>query len=366
MPYLLSNPDNQQHSLNLLSLSTTFMKSIRLFALLFFANLLAAEAQPPVLNSNYFPVLGKAFSGRNFFRNQPWPVATGANVTWDFTPLQANYITDYNFAFRNKPTTGTQGSPLFPGAEMTQMSFFGEDSIENFLRTNGGQLLKMGYKYKGWDGNEIFNPNRVEFQSNLDFGDVHITQINSVKNIVGTPPQYFKYYDTLAYAGYGTMITTFATYQNVPLVTRKFATWYSNELNGNYSLHQLGRHWYWYLPTFGAPYISYTEEVYMLAPEQVYYDGYIGFIPQVSNSELAENLKLNVFPTQIQNLPTLYVTGLRDGIESEYSITDMIGRTLQSGSVKNQQIDVAQLPKGIFQLQVWQQNQSLQTRIVKE
>lgn len=341
------------------------MKNLFLFSLIFSVFIGFAEAQAPVFNNSYLPVMGKSFSGRSFFRTQAWPVSGGPNQTWDFTPLEANYITNYNFAFRNKPTTGTQGLNLFPGAEMTQMAFFGEDSIENFLRVSSGQLVKMGYKYKGWDGNEIFTPNRIECIPNFDYGDINLSECNSVLNIQGAPPQYFKFYDTLEYAGYGTMITTFATYNNVPMFKRNFASWFSTEQAGPYSLHLLGRHWYWYLPQFGAPYIKYSEELFLLTPDQPYYEGYIGFIPQVGVGENEAMSKIQVFPTRIQKESNIYVAGINSDA-AQFTITDLLGRTVSEGRLSEAQIPVSNLASGIFQISIRQGDRFVKSRLVKE
>lgn len=342
------------------------MKKSILFSLFFSSILGFAGAQAPVFNNSYLPQMGKFFSGRNFFRTQAWPVTSGPNQIWDFTPLQANYITNYNFAFRNKPTTGTQGAALFPGAEMTQMAYFGEDSIENFLRVSNGQLVKMGYKYKGWDGNEIFTPNRIECIPNFDYGDVNTFECNSVLNIVGAPPQYFRFYDTLEYAGYGTMITTFATYNNVPMFKRNFASWISMDQNGPFSLHLLGKHWYWYLPQYGAPYIRYSEELYLMTPDQPLYDGYIGFIPQVGIGENETSPSVHIFPTRIHQEPWLVASGLAEGINSKFTLTDIFGRTISAGKVEDGQIPVFGLSSGVYQLSIQQGNRLFKSRIVKE
>lgn len=339
------------------------MKNSTLLVLAFCFLIVDLKAQPPVINSQYLPVLGKFFSGRNFYRTQAWPVTTGPNSNWDFTGLQANYITDYSFAFRNKPTTGTQGQSLFPGADMTQMSYFGSDSIENFIKVNNGQLNKMGYKYKGWDGNEIFTPHRPDIKSGMEYEDVSITLVQSVRNIVGNL-LYYKIYDTISYAGYGNMTTTFATYNNVPLFTRRTATWVANQETGPFTREELIRQWNWYLPGFGAPFIQYSETINMFTPEQVIYEGYIGFIPQVSINQSLKKENIRIFPTSIGHESFLTVNGVPP--QCQIQILDAMGRTVLSGVMKDQLISIPDLPSGVHTLRVFSGHDIFQTRFVKQ
>lgn len=344
------------------------MKKVLLFVFVSLFILVSADAQPPQLDNTFLPQMGKFFSGRSFYRTQSWSVVSGPNVTWDFTPLEANYITNYSFAFRNKPTTGTQGLPLFPGAAMTQMAYFGEDSIENFIRVDNGQLMQMGYKYKGWDGNEVYNPNRIDFKTGLAFqDDISISTSSSVLNIQGAPPQYFKQYDTLAYGGYGTMITTFGTYQNVPMIKRNFSTWFSATETGNYSMHLLGKHWYWYLPGFGAPYIRYTEEVFLLTPDQPMFEGYIGFIAPVVGNQTSQNRSsIQVFPTRLEGNSMIYFSGINPAENTEYVVSDALGRVSLSGKLNGNSLRVSEIPSGIYQISLRQSGQTNTTRFVKE
>ena len=323
------------------------------FLLLLLACFSLSALGQPVLNNTYLPEVGKAFSGRNLVNiTAPILIPTGPNQNWDFTSMQSHYNTVYSFGFRVKQAAAAQGAPQFPGAEKAIVSYFGEDSIETFYKQAGTDLQRMGFKIKNIAWTEKFSVPRVDFRTGHEFQEFSFRESASVENLPGVDPQYFKYYDTVQYAGYGTMTTTFGTYTNVPLIVRRFGKYFSDSPNGTYSPHLFARHWYWYLPGFGVPYIQYSEEIYAIEPETVYYDGYIGFIPSVGTLPAMGGVAETVlFPNVLSNGETLRIQGI--GSEKvPYTLFDMGGRKVTEGLFADQQTRLSSLAGGVYRMAV--------------
>jgi hypothetical protein len=320
-----------------------------LFGLLFSIH---AFAQP-VLDQSYFPVVGKTFSGRSIYKTVPLPpIPEGVNQTWDFSGLDSVYITDYNFAFRVKTVANTDSGLYFPGAGSAFISYFGQDSIENFQRINGNDLEYMGNNVKGSPISERFSVPRVDFRSGLGFEETFIWQSRSTLNVGGFM-KYNKYRDTITYAGSGTLITPFATYQNVILMKRFYSIDISFTAGGPFELGYLGRNWLWFIPGYGVPYVSYTEEVDYFVPDEKLIRGYVGFIPTVGNAPTLKNpLSFRLFPSMVESEKQIHLSGLQEDNGQQVEIRDALGRRVLETTVRNRSIQIPTFPSGIYSVLV--------------
>lgn len=342
---------------------------MRLFflACLFVLSFLAV-AQPPELNSSYFPVNGKVMAGRSFYKVVPMPApSTGMDQTWNLTGLDSVYINDYTFSFRVKPVAETDSGINFPGAEKAIVSFFGTDSIETFYRQNQGDLEDMGYSLKGVPIKEKFSIPRVVFRTGLTMNEPFVRQSRSQRT-VGDFNYFTRYRDTITYAGSGTLITSFGTYQNVVMLTRFFSIDFNFTPNpaSPFELGYLGRHYMWYLPGFGVPYVFYSEELDLNTPDAYRYEGYIGFVPTVSNQHIKSASTRKVFPSLLsQNQKSLQViseTG--DHTELIFTIFDPRGAEVLSGRTTESSISTIGLKPGLYNIHLKNEKGLSQHRIM--
>jgi hypothetical protein len=320
----------------------------------------------PVLNNSYFPVVGKAFSGRSFYKAVPLPpISEGPNQNWDFSGLDSVYITDYNFAFRVKNVSATDSGVKFPGAQVAMVSFFGSDSIENFYAYNGDDLENLGFNVKGVPWNEKFlSPRRVEFRSNLDFGDLFIRTSQSTKNI-GALRTYQRYRDTITYAGYGTVTTPFGTYQNVPMLKLNYSIDMSFTPT-NLQLNNYGRHWLWFLPGYGQPYFRYTEDVDVNVPDAVRYEGYVGFIPTISTQDRIRENALQIFPNRIQNGHEILLSGQREGGKVKIEVMDTQGKVVFKSQISDGRFSLNGLKSGLYLVHLQEDERLYTSRLIVE
>ena len=335
-----------------------------LFLFSAFCFLTQVRAQP-VLNNTYLPQVGKAFSGRSFNIIAPLTFTTGANQTWDFTVFQPNYINDYSFGFRAKGTAGTEGALQFPQADLCIVSYFGSDSIENFHQNSGTDLLNHGFKIKGIDWTEKYSTPRVDFRSGLEFEEFSFRQAASIEVLPGVDPRYYKYYDTIQYAGYGTVVTSFGTYTNVPLLKRGFAKYFAPTENGDYQPQEYYKEWSWYLPGYGVPYIRYAQSYFAFEPQNLYFDGYIGFIPAVGVADNFHAGKQIVSPTLTRSGGWLQVSEAKQ--KFRYRIVDSKGLEVAAGESSLPGIQLPHLAAGLYQVAVSEKDGPISvTRFVVE
>lgn len=341
----------------------------RFFLACLFVLSVSAIAQPPELNSSYLPTIGKTMAGRSFYKVVPMPApATGMGQTWNLTGLDSVYINDYTFSFRVKPVAETDSGINFPGSETAIVSFFGTDSIETFYKQNQGDLEELGYSLKGVPIKERFSIPRVVFRTGLSMNDPFVRQSRSQRTVGGFT--YFtRYRDTITYAGSGTLITSFGTYQNVPLLTRFFSIDFNFTPNpaNPFELGYLGKHYMWYLPGFGVPYVFYSEELDLNTPEAYRYEGYIGFVPTVSNQKNVNAEPRRVFPTLLHqgNNEIKIVSNNKDERHAFYfRIIDLRGALVQAGTIHQNTLSVADLRPGMYHLHLNDGSTTSQHRLV--
>jgi len=314
-------------------------------------------AQPALTNA-YFPQVGKSFSGRSFSKVTPLPpIAEGANKTWNFAGLDSVYITEYDFAFRSKNVADTDSGIFFPGAQSAIVSYFGTDSIENFYKIAGTDLQNIGYNLKGAPVSEKFSIPRVDFRAGLNFAEPFINQSRCAATVAGYT-WFKKYRDTISYAGYGTLITPFATYNNVVLLKNNFSIEYNftEDPNGNYEIGYVGKSWQWYLPGFGVPYVKYSEEIDLTVPEKVFYEGYVGFIPVPVSNKKSVSKKILITPTILRMGEELKFSGLDPGQENKIYLWDMQGKRVFAGNLEGSTLKLPILKTGIYSVSIETEN----------
>lgn len=316
----------------------------------------------PVLDQSYFPEVGRTFAGRSFRKTVPIPsIAEGPNQTWNFAGLDSVYILDYNFSFRIKTPANTDSAANFPGASLAYVSYFGTDSIENFQKINGNDLEYLGYNVKGSPLKENFSIPRVDFRKDLGFEESFIRQSTSAQRIGGFV-KYQKYHDTLTYAGYGTLITSFGTYQNVVMMRRNFSIDFSFNQAGPFEFGYLGKNWLWYLPGYGLPYVRYAEEIDMLVPDENLIEGYIGFIPPpVANQEVFDHAEIRLVPTLLHAGEELRLEGVQDNL-SEIRLVDASGR-IRELSVREGQVRLPKVEPGVYSVLIGSGTQQVVRRL---
>jgi len=319
----------------------------RCFNFIFFLLTVPAFAQPD-LDTSYFPKPGKTFSGRSFSRTLPLPaIEEGANKTWDLTGLAQNYITDYSFSFRMKNASNLDSAVKFPGATSGYVSFFGTDSIENFQKINGNDLEDLGYNLKGVAISERFSIPRVLLRKNIEFQESFVQQSRSVNSTAGFK-KYNRYRDTITYAGFGTLITTFGTYQNVILIKRFFSIDVAFEPNAPLEMGYLGQNWFWYIQGYGLPFVEYKQEVDLFVPDEIIYDGYVGFIPPpVANNPTLFAKNLSLVPSIIDSEREIMIAGLNSDVDF-VQIFNSKGQLVCTAKVQNQKFRIPKLPSGIY------------------
>ncbi len=307
----------------------------------------------PVLDNSYFPTIGKAFSGRSFSKTAPLPpIQEGANITWNFAGLDSVYITDYSFAFRNKNVLNTDSGSRYPSATSAYVSFFGTDSIENFHQVSGNDLLYLGNNLKGADFAERFTTPRIDLRKNLAFEETFTHQSLSKFSTSGFS-KYSKYRDTITYAGYGTLITPFATYENVILIKKSFSIDFAFNQNGPYTFGYLGRNWLWYIPGYGLPYMRYGEEINLEVEGEILYSGFVGFIPVVGNVKTFSGRELKLIPSVLKSDPgqTIQVSGMENR-SATVLLTDAMGRMVRKTQLKDGVFQISNLSAGIYSVHV--------------
>lgn len=305
----------------------------------------------PVLDQSYFPTVGRTFAGRSFRKTVKIPtIAEGPNQTWNFAGLDSVYILDYNFSFRIKSASNTDSAANFPGATLAYVSYFGTDSIENFQKLNGNDLEYLGYNVKGSPLKENFSIPRVDFRKDLGFEESFIRQSTSALNVGGFI-KYQKYRDTISYAGYGTLITSFGTYQNVVLLRRNFSIDFSFDQGGPFEFGYLGKNWLWYLPGYGLPYVRYDEEVDLLVPDENLISGYIGFIPPpVANKEIRNREEVRIMPSLVHGGEEVRIEGWQ-GLLDQVQVVDAAGR-VTSLAVREASVRLPKLEAGIYSVRL--------------
>jgi len=312
----------------------------------------SAFAQP-VIDESYFPTIGKAFSGRSFSKTSPLPpIQEGANVTWNFAGLDSVYITDYSFAFRIKNVANTDSGSRYSNATSAYVSFFGVDSVENFHQALGNNLLYLGNNLKGADFSERFTAPRVDLQKNLAFEESFIQQSQSKFSTTGFS-KYNKYHDTITYAGYGTLITPFATYSNVILIKKFFSIDNAFAPNAPYNLSYLGRSWQWYIPGYGLPYMKYSEEIDLAVADETIYSGYVGFIPVVGNIKTISGRELKLIPSVLtpDPLQTIRVAGMENR-SATILVTDAMGRLIRKTQLMDGVFQLSSITHGVYSVRV--------------
>lgn len=307
----------------------------------------------PVLDNSYFPTIGKAFSGRSFSKTSPLPpIQEGANITWNFAGLDSVYITDYSFAFRNKNVANTDSGSRYPSATSAYVSFFGTDTIENFHQVSGNDLLYLGNNLKGADFAERFTTPRIDLRKNLGFEETFIHQSLSKFSTSGFS-KFSKYRDTITYAGYGTLITPFATYENVILIKKLFSIDFAFNQNGPYTFGYLGRNWLWYIPGYGLPYMRYAEEINLEVEDEIIYSGFVGFIPVVGNVKTLAGRELKLIPSVLKADPsqTIRISGMENR-SANILLTDAMGRMVRKTQLKDGIFQVSSLSPGVYSVRV--------------
>jgi hypothetical protein len=310
----------------------------------------SAFAQPN-LDETYFPVAGKSFAGRSFTMTTPMAEPSeGPNQTWNLTSLQSSYILDYNFSFRIKTPAQLDSTAFFPGATSGYVSFFGVDSLENFSKVNGNDLEYLGYNFKGVAISERFTIPRVELRKNLGFEENFIRVSEATQNVSGFQ-KFQKYRDTISYAGYGTLITSYGTYSNVIMLKRRFSIDASFNQGGPFEFAYLGKQWLWYLPGYGIPYVKYSVEVDMLVPDQTLYDGYVGFIPPPVGVTPGQNqAAVQLLPSVLQNEESVLAEGMEN--LQDVHISDISGKSFPVLHLSGNRFFPPRLHKGLYSVRL--------------
>jgi hypothetical protein len=337
-----------------------------IYGLLFSLSLGLSLFAQPVLDTSYFPKIGKAFSGRSYYKVTPISdIPEGANQTWNLLGLDSVYITEYSFGFRVKSVANTDSGSKFPGAQVAMLSYFGTDSVENFYKYNGNDLEVLGFNVKGVPWNEKFvAPLRVEFRSGLDFEDQLIRTSRSVRYIGGLRT-YHRYRDTIRYAGYGTVITTFGTFNNVPLIKLNYSIDQSFSPQGPLQLNNYGRHWLWYLPGYGQPYIRYNEDVDVNVPDAVRYEGYVGY-PIVGNKKRIGQTQAFLFPSHLQAGEYLQFSEEISFSSEMVRIFDLQGKQLPTAFEGNRKISTKAWNPGLYLIHIQNRETISTQKIVVE
>ena len=331
------------------SYSNAYMKKFYAFPA-FLLVCFSGFAQPN-LDETYFPVAGKSFAGRSFTMTTPMAEPSeGPNQTWNLTNLQSSYILDYNFSFRIKTPAQMDSAAYFPGATSGYVSFFGVDSLENFSKVNGNDLEYLGYNFKGVAISERYSIPRVELRKNLGFEENFIRVSECVQNVSGFQ-KFQKYRDTISYAGYGTLITSYGTYNNVIMLKRGYSIDASFTPGGPFEFSYLGRQWLWYLPGYGIPYVKYSIEVDMLVPDQTLYDGYVGFIPPPVGVAPTQNLAaIQLLPSVLQTEESVLVEGIQE--LKQVTISDVSGKSFPIRRLEGNRFFPPQLHKGLYSVRL--------------
>jgi hypothetical protein len=262
------------------------------------------------------------------------------------------YVTDYSFAFRIKNVLNTDSGSRYPNATSAYVSYFGVDSVENFHQALGNNLLYLGNNLKGADFSERFTAPRVDLEKNLAFGASSIVQAMSKFSTSGFS-KYNKYHDTITYAGYGTLITPFATYSNVILIKKFFSIDNAFAPNDPYSLGYQGRSWLWYVPGYGLPYMKYSEEIDLAVADEIIYSGYVGFIPLVGNAKTLSGRELKMIPSVLSSgsIQTIQVEGMENR-SADILLMDAMGRLIGKTQLKNGVFQLSSLSPGIYSVKI--------------
>lgn len=300
-----------------------------------------AHAQPVINSNDVLPVAGEIFKTVNFY-DAADPGNSGANVTWDFSGIQATE--DDTLLLRAVTPQSTGISSAFPGASV---AIADPDDYYVFLKAENNKLSEMG---AGEPGDAMpFSDNKELLRFPLTLGTTFTDTYNgSGGDVLFSIDISGKV--TVTADAYGTLITPSGTFNNVLRITTidSSTTIFSgfgftdttSEATTSYTWYQAGVHW----PLFTIN--VYEDDM------GTYTDGF--FLHKEQPSGIFDKhraLQLNAFPnpfTEKINLEGFEAASNEKILTQFITLDGRIVKQLELNASTTLQVNVADLPAGSY------------------
>ncbi len=317
-----------------------------------------AHAQPVINSSDVTPVAGEIFKTVNFY-DESDPGNNGANVTWDFSGIQATE--DDTLMMRAVTPQSTGISSSFPGATV---AIADPDDYYYFLKAENNKLIEMGTGESSdvmplSDTKELL---RFPLTFGTTFTDTYSGSAGDLLFSVDIDGKV-----TVTADAYGTLITPSGTFNNVlRIVTIDSSTTIfsgfgftdtTSEVTTSYVWYQAGEHW----PLLS---INIFED-----DMGNYFNGF--FLYKEAPSAIFDKqraLQLNAYPNPFTEKISLegFDAKNNEKIQAQFITLDgKVVKQMELPASAQLQINVADLPAGSYIVQAQQGDKRYVNRLVK-
>ncbi|MBC7695682.1 MAG: T9SS type A sorting domain-containing protein [Burkholderiales bacterium] len=288
-------------------------------------------AQPIITNSNHSYSIGETFIvNKTAFQD---PGMAGANQTWDFSFVSS-------IETKTLTTRPTPGTPSFSNSVNITL----RDSVNN-----------RNYYYSFFNDSSIahisdeFASSCVQYHINmyypLNFNDSLSSSINCQLSPTSGGMQNYNY----KYDGYGTLILPMGTFNNVARIKYVsgmpvYEGFGSTAFKGNI----YDTTYVWYLPNFHYPiarskynYFNRYNNTAVIVQEFNYLSNI-----NVGVNEYVNQSMFNLFPNPTSGILTISSQDISPDLN--YEVTDIIGKTVYTGSFKDTKSSLANIDLGFL------------------
>jgi hypothetical protein len=311
----------------------------------------------PTITSNVLPVKGDTI----LMSLDPTLVpagANGANVTWDFsTSLHQDILVERIYL----DPTNTAYSSKFPNAKLCRTDGIG--AVYSYWdNSNNSKSVYYGFVEPNVYDQNYNNLPLSYYKFPINYNDAFVDSLSAITNpggIVGPGKYYFNA------DGWGTLKLPHKTVSNV---LRTKSVIYIGDSSPSINSYSITTEYAWYQPSKKEPLLVISSVIinHALHRKFVIYDN--GSSTGINETALSEMIKL--FPNPVSDILTICIDETHIKKECVISIFDITCKMQKTFIVNKSnplfQIDMSDLPKGIYFVNMLLGDKQLQQKIFKE